>query len=196
MYDYIRGRLVSKKPTEVVIDAGGVGYRFYVPFSTFENLPAQGEVTLLAHLHVREDEMRLYGFYSSEERDLFDLLTSVRGVGPGTAIGVLSGISVEDFKRAIAVEDVGSLQEIKGVGKKIAQRLILELKGVLPQLESGSGEKTAGATGVARDAIAALVRLGYQPPAAQAAVNAAAQRLGNDAALEALIRESLKRPQS
>jgi len=192
MYDYIRGRLVSRKPTEVVLDAGGVGYKFHVPFSTFEELPAQGEVTLLAHLYVREDEMRLYGFASSEERDLFDLLMSVRGVGPGTAIAILSGASVGDFKRAIMAEDVESLQEIKGVGKKIAQRLILELKGVLPQLEPGT-EKVDAMPAPMRDAMAALVSLGYQPPAAQAAVSAAAQRLGKDATLEALIRESLKR---
>jgi Holliday junction DNA helicase RuvA len=161
------GRLVSKHPPQVVVDVAGVGYEVDVPMSTFFNLPATGEmVTLHTHLAVREDAHVLYGFGSVEERAAFRRLIRISGVGARTALALLSGLSVADLAHAVAAQDTARLTKIPGIGKKTAERLLLELKGKL-------GEPLAGAAGTPTaagdDVLNALVALGYSEKEALAA---------------------------
>jgi len=193
MYEFIRGELVSKQATQAVLESNGIGYRFRIPLSTSEKLPPDGEAMLLTYLHVREDEMLLFGFAAKEERDMFELLLSVSGIGPNTALAVLSSCPVNDFRGAVLQEDVGLLQQIRGIGKKTAQRLIFELKGVLPQTQGVDPEedKISSADSV-RDAAGALANLGYPPKDAEKAAAAAAERLGSDAPTADLVKDALK----
>ena len=128
MYDHIEGELVSKSPAQAVIAAGGVGYSFTIPISTFAALPDRGRAKLLAYLHVREDVLRLFGFASEKERKLFVRLISVSGIGPGTALAILNGLTVDEFRRAVAAEEVSTLCRVKGIGRKTAERMIVELR--------------------------------------------------------------------
>ena len=170
MYDFVRGVMRSREPQSCVVEAGGIGYAVHVPLSTFERLPAVGEmVTLLLHLIVREDEWRLYGFAAEEERRLFRTCLKVSGVGPATAIALLSGMKAQDLAAAVASSDVKALTRIKGVGKKTAERLVVELRDVLKDsasLAGGAGGKRP--RGVVGDAIQALVSLGLTPEEAEA----------------------------
>lgn len=158
MFDSIRGRLASKEPASCVVEAGGIGYAVSVPLSTYEKLPAAGaEVTLRLHLIVREDEWRLVGFTTDEERRLFRACLRVSGVGPVTALAVLSGMAPADLRAAVVHRDVASLSRVKGIGKKTAERLVVELKDSLDGLgESGAGRPSGGPS----DAVSALIRLG------------------------------------
>jgi Holliday junction DNA helicase RuvA len=158
MFESIRGRLVSRSPAHAVVEAGGLGYAVSVPLSTYERLPQKGdEVTLRLHLVVREDEWRLYGFADEEERALFRACLKVSGVGPATALALLSGMAPRDLRAAVSGGDVVALQRVKGVGKKTAERLVVELKDAL-----GSAPRAAGGVpaGPLSDAAAALVALG------------------------------------
>lgn len=129
MYSYIKGSLASKSQDKAVIDVGGVGYLIYVPYSTYQTLPELNEIVKLnTYLAVREDSMTLYGFKSNEELRIFELLISVSGIGPKLAIGILSDISAADFSVAVITDDVNRLTKISGIGKKTAQRMIIELK--------------------------------------------------------------------
>lgn len=191
MVEYVRGRVISRAPTHVVVEAGGIGYRLLIPVSTFEKIPAEGEVRLLAHLYVREDEMRLYGFATEGERALFELLMSVPGVGPATALLVLSSGGVEDIQAAIVEGRTERLERVKGIGKKTSQRIILELKGYLEQVfapaEGGKPRRAAFS-----DAVLALAKLGYPRRTAEHAVQKAEDRLQGAGSVEELVRESLK----
>lgn len=162
------GRLVSKHPPQVVVDVSGVGYEVDVPMSTFFNLPATGEmVTLHTHLAVREDAHVLYGFGTVEERAAFRRLIRISGVGARTALALLSGLSVADLAHAVAAQDTARLTKVPGIGKKTAERLLLELKGMLTEAPAGA----AGAgTGAGDDILNALVALGYSEREALAAV--------------------------
>ncbi|MEO8204259.1 MAG: Holliday junction branch migration protein RuvA [Betaproteobacteria bacterium] len=161
MIGRLSGVLVSKNPPQVMVDAGGVGYEIDVPMSTFYNLPATGEkVVLLTHLVVREDAHILFGFASEEERSAFRKLIRISGVGARTALSVLSGLSVGDLAQAVATQDPARLTKVPGIGKKTAERLLLELKGKLADALPGAG--TAGArTSVSSDVLNALLALGY-----------------------------------
>jgi holliday junction DNA helicase RuvA len=162
------GRLVSKHPPQVVVDVAGVGYEVDVPMSTFFNLPATGEtVTLHTHLAVREDAHVLYGFGSVEERAAFRRLIRISGVGARTALALLSGLSVADLAHAVAEQDAARLTKVPGIGKKTAERLLLELKGKLAEHPSGA---PGAAPGVGTDVLNALVALGYSEKEALAAV--------------------------
>lgn len=192
MYDHIEGELEYKSPTQAVISAGGVGYRFTIPLSTFDALPASGRARLLTHLHVREDMLRLYGFSTEAERRLFLRLINVSGIGPSTAITVLNGISVEDFRRVVASEQAAVLCRVKGIGRKTAERIILELK---REMEAELIEQPAGARAepaLTSDALSAMLALGYTRSAAEKAVGRALEKLGRDAPLEQIIREALQ----
>jgi len=193
MYEFIRGKLISKLATRAVIESNGVGYRLQIPLSTYEKLPSGGEAMLLTYLSVREDGMTLFGFATPEERELFEVLLSVSGIGPSTALGVLSSCPVEDFRRAVLREDIRQLQQIRGIGKKTAQRLIFELKGVLPQMQppAEEDERLRTADNV-RDAAAALVNLGYPQKDAEKGAAAAAQRLSPTAPVAELVKNALK----
>ncbi len=196
MITFIEGRLAEALPTQATVNVGGVGYLALIPFSTFDKLPAIGsQVHLLTQLIVREDAHILYGFYSSAERDLFRLLIAhVSGVGPKIALAVLSGSSIVDFQNAVVRSDIDAISRIKGIGKKTAERIVLELKdkvGVAATWEASTGVNAAPDQR-GNDAILALISLGYKQAEAQKAVQAAAKQVGSDAASEDLLRLALK----
>ena len=190
MYEYIRGRLSSKNPTQVVLDVGGVGYRIAIPVSTFEKLGDPGqEVQLFAHLYVRDDALRVYGFATEPERAMFEMLIAVAGIGPTLALTILSGIPAGELVKAISEQNTNLLQTIKGIGKKTAQRVVLELKekvgAAVPGLVGYAG-------GLAGDAVAALESLTVPRPAAERAVAAALKAQGPDASVEDVVRAALQ----
>jgi len=178
MFHFLRGILAVSLPDRACIDVGGVGYEVFVPLSTYDRLGETGrEVTLLTHFHVREQEQTLYGFATGDERDLFRLLINrVTGVGPKMGIAILSGMSVRDFKRNVVHGDTAALSKISGVGKKTAERIILELKdkvGIAEAWKDSTPGAPAAATpqqAMANDVILALINLGYKQVEAQKAV--------------------------
>jgi Holliday junction DNA helicase RuvA len=181
-------------PNRLVVEAGGVGYQVFVPISSFDRLnPREGsEVTLLTHLHVRENSHTLYGFATAEERDIFLLLVDrVSGIGPSIAMAVLSGLPVERFKQAVVQGDIGLLSTVKGLGKKTAERIVLELKDKVGVTEAweAAGKDAAGAA--PRDAELALLALGFKQVEARKAIRAAMEK-APDLAAEDLIREALR----
>lgn len=171
MIGKLTGTLGDKNPPQVLVDCNGVGYQVDVPMSTFYNLPAVGEkVTLLTHFVVREDAQILYGFGTASEREAFRLLIKISGVGPRTALSVLSGMSVNDIAQAVTVQEPGRLMKVPGIGKKTAERLLLELKG---KFGADLGNASLGATSdVQGDILQALVALGYSDREAAAALKA------------------------
>jgi len=171
MIGFLKGRLAVKQPPMLLVDVGGVGYELEAPMSTFYGLPATGEsVSLFTHLVVREDAHILYGFGSEGERRLFRGLLKVSGVGPKIALGILSGASVEDFLRTVEAEDVAMLTRIPGIGRKTAERVIIEMRDSVQKLKQTApgGTHTAAALGAApsaqSEAFSALIALGYKPP--------------------------------
>jgi Holliday junction DNA helicase RuvA len=171
MIGRIAGTLLEKNPPEVLVEAGGVGYEIDVPMSSFYNLPALGErVTLLTHLVVREDAHQLYGFLTAAERQAFRQLIRISGVGSRTALAVLSGMSVGELAQAVALQESGRLTKVPGIGKKTAERLLLELKGRLGPAPEGAGSGSAAAAAGSADVLRALVALGYSEKEAAAAV--------------------------
>ncbi len=194
MYHHVSGKLVSKTPALVVVDCAGVGYEMTVPLSTYEKLPGEGApVRLLTHLVVREDAHRLFGFLTSDERELFRLLIGVNGIGPMLATAVLSGTSVETVKQAVMTGDAAMLRKIRGIGAKTAERMVLELKGPISRMgvRVGAGGVPTGGGG-ALDAVAGLVSLGFSRARAEESVALARKKLGADASVESLVREALK----
>ncbi|MDH3453970.1 MAG: Holliday junction branch migration protein RuvA [Desulfuromonadales bacterium] len=168
MIALVRGTLAYKSIDHVIVDVGGVGYRLFIPLSTFYSLPETGEVSLFTHTHVREDALLLYGFLTLEEKDLFVILIGISGVGPKLAVNILSHIPAQDLKRAIATGDIKRLSGLPGIGKKTAERLVLELKdkvGPVDELPASAGAATATgstASSLSNDVISALVNLGYK----------------------------------
>jgi len=173
----LSGLLAEKSPPQILIDCQGVGYEVHVPMGTFYNLPALGErVTLLTHFVVREDAQILYGFGTPAERDAFRQLVKISGVGPRTALAVLSGLSVADLAQAVGAQEAGRLVKVPGIGKKTAERLLLELKGKLgPDL---GAHPAALAPDDNSDILQALVSLGYTDREALAAVKALPKEVG------------------
>ncbi|HEX4235054.1 MAG TPA: Holliday junction branch migration protein RuvA [Caldimonas sp.] len=159
MIGRLTGTLAAKAPPQVLVDVGGVGYEVDVPMSSFYNLPALGErVTLLTHFVVREDAQVLFGFLTHEERSTFRLLVKISGVGPRTALSILSGLSVDELARAVGMQESGRLIKVPGIGKKTAERLLLELKGKLADAVSAPQAMASSAQG---DILQALLALGY-----------------------------------
>ncbi|HSI54038.1 MAG TPA: Holliday junction branch migration protein RuvA [Ramlibacter sp.] len=177
MIGKLTGTLGDKNPPQVLVDCNGVGYEVDVPMSTFYNLPGLGEkVTLLTHLVVREDAQLLYGFGSAGEREAFRLLIKISGVGPRTALSVLSGMSVSDIAQAVTAQDAGRLVKVPGIGKKTAERLLLELKG---KFGADLGASPTGVGGDAQaDILQALVALGYSDKEAAASLKALPRDVG------------------
>jgi holliday junction DNA helicase RuvA len=162
MISRIHGILIDKTPPHIVVDCGGVGYELGVPMSTFYNLPAVGETTTLLTVHVvREDAQLLYGFATSSEREAFKALTKVTGIGPRTGLAVLSGMSVDELAQAITLQDARRITTVPGIGKKTAERLLLELKGKLGADLGGSVGGTDLAADFNSDILGALAALGY-----------------------------------
>ena len=196
MITFLKGNLTDALPTQAVVEVNGIGYELLIPLSSFEKLPALGQkVTLKTQLVVREDSQTLYGFATDAERELFRLIQGVSGIGPRLALNVLSGMDVAAFKGAIASGDVKRLSSINGIGKKTAERMVLELKDKL-----GPSTGTAGMLGQAAlsqdktmaDTEAALEALGTKPGEAQKAAQAALAMLGPQATVEELVRAALK----
>ncbi len=170
MIGKLTGILSDKNPPQVIVDCGGVGYEVQVPMSTFFNLPASGEkVSLLTHFVVREDAQILYGFQSTEERAAFRELIKISGVGPRTALSVLSGMSVGELSQAVTLQEAGRLIKVPGIGKKTAERLLLELKG---KLGADIGASATVAHDAQADILQALLALGYSDKEAAAALKA------------------------
>jgi holliday junction DNA helicase RuvA len=194
---YLEGTLREVLPTQVVIEVHGVGYEVFIPLSSYDRLPQPGQtVRLLTHLQVREDAHILFGFASPEERDLFRLLvTRVSGVGPKLALAVLSGMDVMRFKAAVVDSDIASLAKISGLGKKTAERIVLELKdklGVAAAWEAASADKAPSAEArAANDAVLALIALGYKQVDSAKAVREVALK-NKEAGTEELVRLALK----
>jgi holliday junction DNA helicase RuvA len=190
MIAHLRGKLLAKHPNQAIVETGGVGYDVAISVPTFSDLPAVGsEVALHIYTHVREDLIALYGFLRPTEKTLFEKLITVSGIGPKLAITILSGMAVDEMTGAIRGNDVAKLTRIPGIGKKTAERMVLELRDKLPK-----GDADAAAMPVTNpleeDVLSALVNLGYQRPMAEKAL-AIASRDGVKASFEALFRESL-----
>lgn len=198
MYEYLAGRLIEKKPTSIVLDVNGVGYLAQIPVSTFSGLPEVGQhIKLLAHFLVREDTHQIYGFLSEEERGLFRLLISVSGIGPKTAMTVLSGIPIGELKRAIIEGNLVVLTGIPGIGRKTAERLVVELREKIALDESQDklavSARARDASPEVEDSIQALVGLGYRRPNAKEAVEKALKKSeGAKYSVPDLVRNALK----
>ncbi|VUZ25084.1 Holliday junction ATP-dependent DNA helicase RuvA [uncultured Comamonas sp.] len=172
MIGKLTGTLTDKHPPEVIVDCHGVGYEVQVPMSTFYHLPALGQpVSLLTHFVVREDAQLLYGFATAQERQAFRALIKVSGVGPRTALSILSGLSADDLAQAVSLQEVGRLVKVPGIGKKTAERLLLELKGKLGDAIATASQPQATSTERA-DILQALLALGYNDKEANAALKA------------------------
>lgn len=197
MIGRLRGRLLEKRPTELVVEVAGTGYEASIPVSTYAQLPRVGEeVTLITHLHVREDLLQLYAFASAAERRLFRTLIGVSGVGPKLALAVLSGLSVADFGATVAAGDADRLRAIPGIGKRTAERLVVELRDRLETAGAAAPEASGVPAGACdpvtfRDAVATLSALGYAPAAARQAARRALEKTGPGPALEELVRRAL-----
>ncbi len=192
MIAHLRGRLLVKHPGHVIVDCAGVGYQLFIAVPTFSGLPEAGaEVSLFVHTHVREDQLALYGFLKSEEKELFEKLISVSGIGPSLAIKVLSGMAAADLVAALRGNDLTRLTKIPGVGRKTAERMVLELKDKLDEFAATTTApaKAAAATPLEEDILSALVNLGYQRTAAERAL----QSLGpaNGRGFEQLFRAAM-----
>ena len=199
MITFLRGRLIEALPTQVTVEVNGVGYEALIPLSSYDKLPKPGqEVKLLTHLAVREDAHTLYGFMTAEERDLFRLLiNSVSGIGPKIALNVLSGINVTAFRGAIANGDVKALSQISGVGKKTAERMVVELKdkiGAAGAWEASSAQRALTPEDQKlNDAVLALIALGFKQVEAYDAVRKAQAALGPQVTIEELVRACLRK---
>lgn len=189
MIAHLRGRLISKHPNQAVVEAGGVGYDVTISVPTFTDLPPSGnEVALHIHTHVREDAIALFGFLRPEEKQLFERLISVSGIGPKLAITILSGMPATEMVGAIRGNDVARLTRIPGIGKKTAERMVLELRDKLEQF--GAAPAAPPMTPVEDDVLSALVNLGYQRAAAERALVAATKN-GGAREFDALFREAM-----
>jgi Holliday junction DNA helicase RuvA len=195
MISFLKGRLVQKDPTHVVIDVNGVGYHVAISLQTFSEIKDKESILIHTHLAIREDAHILYGFSTEAEKKIFQLLISVNGVGPGTAIVMLSYMSPEELRQAIAQEDAATLQRIKGIGGKTAQRVIIELK---DKMRKEAGEDSPlqipgmKHNTVRAEALSALIILGITKSAAEKSVDAVLKKSGNTVTLEDLVKQALK----
>lgn len=193
MIDHIRGRCLRKSPTGVVIEVGGLGLSVAVPLSSSERLGAVGsEVTLLTYLHVREDILELYGFSTAGERDMFALLIKVSGIGPKMALAILSRFSPDELFSVVSDGDFKLLTTVKGIGKRTAERLMLDLRSVIDRRFEAPVEAVRGKPSPMREAMHALEALGFTLQQADDAVRKAHRELGDDSSVEELVRTALK----
>jgi len=191
MIAHLRGTLLAKHPNQAIVEAGGVGYDVTISVPTFSALPAEGtEVSLVIYTHVREDQIALFGFSEAIEKKLFEKLIAVSGIGPKLAITVLSGLPAEKLVGAIRSSDHATLTRIPGIGKKTAERVVLELKDKLDEMGAGpAAGASAGAVG--DDVLSAMVNLGYARPAALKALEAALEKSAGEEDFEQLFRAAI-----
>lgn len=197
MIAYLEGRLVEKNPTQMIVDVNGVGYCVNIPISTYDRLGELGsKVKIITYQHVREDSLQLFGFYTPEEKWLFELLISVNGIGPKTGLGILSFVSVEDFHQAIMEEEIDFLTNVPGIGRKTAQRLVVELKEKFGKLDlkKESRVNTQGQTDaqIEQEAILALCSLGYSRYEAKKAIDKGKEGIKEKLSVEELIKRALR----
>jgi Holliday junction DNA helicase RuvA len=190
MIAHLRGKLLAKHPNQAIVETGGVGYDVTISVPTFSDLPPVGEdVALYIHTHVREDMIALYGFLRPSEKLLFEKLITVSGIGPKLAVTILSGMAADEMVGAIRGNDISKLTRIPGIGKKTAERMVLELRDKLP--EPGKSAPAAPVlSGIEEDVLSALTNLGYQRPAAEKAL-AAATKGGKSGSFDAMFRDAL-----
>ncbi|HCW07324.1 MAG TPA: Holliday junction branch migration protein RuvA [Cytophagales bacterium] len=194
MIAYLKGKLVYKEPTHVVIEVNGIGYHVGISLHTFSAVKDKEDIRLATYLHVREDAHVLYGFATDAEKQMFQALISVNGIGPSTALVVLSYLTPDELKLAIVHEDTAALQAVKGIGGKTAQRMVLELK---DKMRKESLEETAGNQGLVRntmrsEALTALITLGIGKVPAEKSIDAILKRSGGSISLEELVKQALK----
>jgi holliday junction DNA helicase RuvA len=191
MIAHLRGNLISRHPNLVIVEAAGIGYNVTVSVPTFSELPPLGsEVALHIHTHVREDQLALYGFLRPEEKQLFEKLITVSGIGPKLAVTVLSGMAADDMITAIRGNDLVRLTKIPGVGRKTAERMVLELRDKLPAVGAEQVEAIPALSGTQEDVLSALVNLGFQRPAAEKALAQTAKNGGAES-FDSLFRGTL-----
>ena len=189
MIAHLRGRLIAKHPNQAIVEAGGVGYDVVITVPTFSDLPTAGaEVSLHIHTHVREDALALYGFLRAEEKQLFEKLITVSGIGPTLAVKILSGVATADLVGAIRGSDLARLTKIPGIGRKTAERMCVELRDKLEGF--GAPQALVTHAGVEEDVISALTNLGYQRALAEKSVERAVQSVGRDN-FDAIFRAAL-----
>ncbi|KFO68052.1 hypothetical protein ER57_06650 [Smithella sp. SCADC] len=198
MIALISGKIVYKGISHVIVDVQGVGYRVFIPLTTFYELPEAGQmITLHVHTNVKQDAINLFGFYTVQERDLFQLMISVSGIGPKMSMNILSGISAQELLRAISGGNLGKLVNIPGVGKKMAERLILELKEkvikkmMLDEMPAADDQHQAGEI-IMEDALSALVNLGYKNNVAKDALDKVLRSSDEELGMDQLLKKTLK----
>ena len=187
MIGYLTGKIISSKPTQIILDVNGVGYLVNISISTFEKISEKEIVSLFIHTSVKEDSITLFGFFTRSEKEMFELLISISGIGPKVSLGILSGISVDDLKDAIANENVSRLIAIPGIGRKTAERVVLELRNKVDAIKADGVIKETSAKD---EAISALATLGYQRQLAEKVVRDLLSENANYS-LEELIRKAL-----
>lgn len=197
MIAYLSGRLVFKDPTYVIIDVGGIGYQVKISLQTYSKIKDEGQIRLLTFLHIKEDAHTLYGFKEESEKRLFLLLISINGVGPNTGLMILSSLSTDEIEQAILSGDVGTIQAVKGIGAKTAQRIILELK---DKIGKSTSELTAplgflkSSNKIREEALQALITLGFPRAVAEKNIAQVLKKTTGEISLEDLIKASLKTP--
>ena len=190
MIGYLSGKIISKKPTKIIINVGGVGYLVNISISTFEKLADKEEASLYTYLSVKEDSLDLYGFYTVAEKEMFELLISVSGIGPKTAQSILSGIQIDDLKEALKTGNISRIISVPGIGRKTAERMMVELRDKVDSLAESIEGISFSTSNVRTDAIAALVNLGYNQKVADRAVRAVTDKNPN-ISIEDLVKEAL-----
>ncbi|MBN7815449.1 Holliday junction branch migration protein RuvA [Algoriphagus pacificus] len=199
MIDYLNGKLIFKDPTYVLIDVGGIGYHVKISLQTYSKIKDEEQIKLLTFLHIKEDAHTLYGFKDAAEKRLFLLLISINGVGPNTGLMILSSLSAEEIEHAILSGDVATIQHVKGIGAKTAQRIILELKDKVGKTADGDSAPSQlgflkSSNKVREEALQALITLGFPKAAAEKNIAAVLKKTTGEISLEELIKASLKTP--
>jgi holliday junction DNA helicase RuvA len=193
MIAHLRGKLLAKHPNQAIVETGGVGYDVMITVSTFSDLPGVGgEVSLHIHTHVREDQLALYGFLRSAEKSLFEKLITVSGIGPKLAVTILSGMAADEMVGSIRANDIARLTRIPGIGKKTAERMVLELRDKLPAPGTEVITAVSSLSAAEEDVLSALMNLGYQRPAAEKALGGMGGD-SRDVPFETMFREALLR---
>jgi Holliday junction DNA helicase RuvA len=190
MIGYLSGKIISKKPTKIILDVSGVGYLINISINTFEKIADKDEAALFTFLNVKEDALDLYGFYTYSEKEMFELLISVSGIGPKTAQSILSGIQIEDLKEALKTGNISRIISVPGIGRKTAERMMVELRDKVDSLSESMDGFAPAASSVRGDAIAALINLGYNNKTAERIIRAVLDKQPN-ILIEDLIREAL-----
>ncbi len=189
MIAFLTGKIISFKPTQIVIDTNGVGYLVNISINTFEKISDKETVSLFIYTNVRDDAINLFGFYSEAEKEMFELLISVNGIGPKLALSLLSGISVDDLKNAIISGNVARIVAVPGIGKKTAERVVLELRSKVGDIKEG---EASAEPGIKKEAIAALNTLGYNPKTSEKIIHEIVSTDKN-ISLEELIKQALQK---